>query len=182
MLSLTILVLFTTIRFSQSTVYSCDPSASCGCSQNSASVNRIVGGETAAAATWGWAVSLAINKNSLCGGSIISSSWIITAAHCANGVTPSKITVYAGSAKPWAGSQTRVASQIIVHPSYNSDTKENDIALVQLATPLLMTDPNVNVICLPSVSQATLAAGEWPSASSSVSASFSDRSSHSMIQ
>ena len=114
MLSLTILVLLTVIRFSQSTLYSCDPSASCGCSQNSAAVNRIVGGENAAAATWGWAVSLAINKNSLCGGSIISSSWIITAAHCTSGVSPSKITVYAGSEKQFSGSQTRVASQIIV--------------------------------------------------------------------
>jgi hypothetical protein len=62
--------------------YSCDSNASCGCSSNPASVTRIVGGESAATNTWGWAVSLSLRGTSLCGGSVLSSSWIITAAHC----------------------------------------------------------------------------------------------------
>ena len=151
-------------------VYSCNASAACGCSKNSATLSRIVGGEAASASTWGWAVSISIDNNYLCGGSIISSSWILTAAHCVNGYSPSKVTIYAGSTRRWTGSQTRVVSQIIIHSSYDTDTYENDIALLKLGTALTMSDTALSIICLPSVSSATLAAGEWPAAGTTVSA------------
>ncbi|CAF5033400.1 unnamed protein product [Rotaria sp. Silwood1] len=157
-----ILVLFTIIRSTHQTVYTCNASASCGCSMNSATINRIVGGEDASSATWGWAVSISIARSFLCGGSIISSSWVITAAHCAEGFTESQFIVYAGSNIRWAGTQTRTVSKVILHSEYNSATFVNDIALLKLASPLDMSDPYVSSICLPSVSQATLSAGEWP--------------------
>jgi len=157
-----ILLLLIVIRPSYQMVYSCDPTAACGCSANPVSITRIVGGENAGAATWGWAVSITIGGNSLCGGSIISSSWVITAAHCVFGNTPSQITIYAGSNFPQSGSQIKVASQIIVHPNYIPATYENDIALLRLASPLIMSDPNISPICIPSVNAATLSSGEWP--------------------
>ena len=165
----TVLLLAVFIRCSQQTSYSCDPNVSCGCSRNSASVNRIVGGETASEGTWSWTVSLSISQTYLCGGSIISSTWVITAAHCVIGKSASEVTAYAGGTKRSLSTQTRVGAQIIVHPNYDSDTSANDIALIRLSTPLTMTGPDVDVICLPSVSQTALNAGEWPSASSSVS-------------
>ncbi|CAM4881126.1 unnamed protein product [Rotaria socialis] len=157
-----ILILLSIIRSSHQTVYSCNSSVSCGCSKNSATVTRIVGGQDAASATWGWAVSLRIGTGNLCGGSIITSSWVITAAHCIISQTPSQYTIYAGSTTRWVGTQTRTASNIFVHPSYNSATYINDIALLKLSSPLSMTDPYVSSICMPLVSQATLSAGEWP--------------------
>ena len=171
---LTVLLFVAFIRCSQQTFYSCDPSVSCGCSRNSASVNRIVGGETADNGTWSWAVSLSISQTYLCGGSIISSTWIITAAHCVINKSPSAVTVYAGGARRSLSSQIRNASQIIVHPNYDSGTSVYDIALISLSTPLLMTDPNVDAICLPAVSQTALNTGEWPLASSSVSTCWLD--------
>ena len=141
-------------------IYSCDPNASCGCSSNSASVSRIVGGESAGTSTWGWTVSISIKGISLCGGAILSSTWIITAAHCMPGVSPSQIIVYAGSNTRFAG-QSRTASRIIVHLNYNSSTKQNDIALIQLSTPFTMTS-SVKSICMPSVNSTILSAGEWP--------------------
>ena len=150
--------------------YSCDVNAPCGCSSSPASVSRIVGGESAPSSTWGWAVSIAITISggtSLCGGAILSSSWIITAAHCMASVTSaSQVTIYAGSNTRYSG-QSRVASSITVHPSYLSSTYENDIALIRLGTPLTMNSA-VKTICIPSVSSATLAAGEWPPAGLSV--------------
>ncbi|CAF0906363.1 unnamed protein product [Adineta ricciae] len=148
-------------------LYSCDPTVSCGCSPNSATVSRIVGGETAATSTWSWAVSISINNQALCGGSVISSSWVITAAHCVSGLAASKVTVYAGSNARFSG-QSRVASSITVHPSYVSSTHVNDIALIRLSSPLTISNSSVKPVCIPSVDSATLSAGEWPAAGLSV--------------
>ena len=148
-------------------LYSCDPTVSCGCSPNSATVSRIVGGETAATSTWSWAVSISINNQALCGGSVISSSWVITAAHCVSGLAASKVTVYAGSNARFSG-QSRVASSITVHPSYVSSSHVNDIALILLSSPLTISNSSVKPVCIPSVDSATLSAGEWPAAGLSV--------------
>ena len=166
-------LLLSIVKSSHQTVYSCNAAASCGCSSQPVSTSRIVGGETAASATWGWAVSLHISGGYLCGGSIISNSWVITAAHCVDGVAPSEITIYAGSTRRWVGTQTRIVSQVIVHSNYNPSSYVNDIALLRLASALNMSDPYVSAICLPSVSSSTLAAGEWPTVATTVSNSFS---------
>ena len=156
-------ILLTILKPSHQYVYSCNSGAACGCSSNPASVTRIVGGEPAASSSWGWAVSISISGTSLCGGAILSSSWIITAAHCMASVTSaSQVTIYAGSNTRFSG-QSRVASTITVHPNYVSSTKVNDIALIRLSTPLTMNSV-VKTICIPSVSSATLTAGEWPPA------------------
>ena len=170
MLSLRLVVFVSLIRASDPAVYSCDRTASCGCSKNSATVARIVGGENAASATWSWAVSLYID-GSLCGGSILADSWVITAAHCLVGNDASQVRVFAGSTTKYLGTQNRSASRLIVHSGYNPNTFENDIALIQLASPLNMSDPNVTPICLPSEGSSILALGEWPPANVSVSVS-----------
>ena len=144
-------------------VYSCNTTATCGCSNSAISMTRIVGGETAATSSWGWAVSLSIRGTYQCGGAILSSTWIITAAHCVTSATASQITVFAGSNIRFSG-QSRVGSFLTVHSNYNRVTNENDIALLQLARPLNMLDPNVKFICMPAVSSDALNAGEWPPA------------------
>lgn len=142
--------------------YSCNASAACGCSLNPASVTRIVGGELAGTSTWSWAVSISIGGVSLCGGAILSSSWIISAAHCFIKSIGSTVTIYAGSDIRFRG-QSRIASRVIIHPDYLGSTQVNDIALIELSTPLTMTD-TVKTICIPSVSSSSLVSGEWPAA------------------
>lgn len=44
---------------------------------------RITNGYTAARGQFPWQVALIIDDGGLCGGSLISSGWILTAAHCA---------------------------------------------------------------------------------------------------
>ena len=168
-----LLLLLISAALTSSTVYSCNSAAPCGCSNRPVSLTRIVGGETAGTSTWGWAVSLSINRNSLCGGTILSSEWILTAAHCVDTVQASQITVYAGSNIKYAG-QSRIGSRLIVHPSYNTVTKENDIALLKLDRPLTMSDLGVTVICMPVVNSSTLAIGEWPPINRNVSSLLSD--------
>jgi secreted trypsin-like serine protease len=175
MMLLSIIILFSLIQLSTETSYSCNSTASCGCSINSTVVSRIVNGEPAQTGAWGWAVLLKLGPF-MCGGSIVSRSWIITAAHCVEGITASQVTVYAGSNILWSSSQTRHALYIVAHPNYNSTAFTNDIALIKLAYPLVMNDPSIHAICLPSVNSTILGTGEWPIANTTVSdsVSFSD--------
>ncbi len=162
MRSVCMILLFMLVQPTYQVLYSCNSNAACGCSLYPASVTRIVGGEPAGTATWGWAVSLSINDNYLCGGSIISSWWIITAAHCLYQMEDLPVIVYAGSNEFWYGSQDLIVSQAIIHPDYNDTTYVNDIALLELSDPLNMSDPNITPICMPLVNSATLASDEWP--------------------
>lgn len=43
---------------------------------------RIVGGNMSSLAQWPWQASLQFQGYHLCGGSIITPLWIVTAAHC----------------------------------------------------------------------------------------------------
>ncbi|CAF1410386.1 unnamed protein product, partial [Rotaria sordida] len=136
-------------------------SAVCGCSFNTVSMIRIVGEENASEASWGWAVSISINETFLCGGSILSRSRIIIAAHCVEDFTASQFIIYVGSILLWLSTQNRSVSQIIAHPNYDSVTYTNDIALLRLASLLVMNDPNVSLICVPSINSAILASSEF---------------------
>lgn len=44
--------------------------------------DRIVGGEDTAIEHWPWQVSLQWNHQHACGGALLSTRWIISAAHC----------------------------------------------------------------------------------------------------
>jgi secreted trypsin-like serine protease len=165
-----IVILFVAVTPSYQKVYPCNPTATCGCSSKPASLARIVGGETARSESWGWAVSLSMADSLICGGSILSSEWIITAAHCVHDYSASDVIIYAGSNILWFGKQNRTVSQIIIHSDYNGDPDyDNDIALLRLTSPLNMSDPAVSSICVPSVDPTTLAVAEWPAANTTVS-------------
>ena len=43
---------------------------------------KILGGQIAALGSWGWQVAIFLNGRFICGGSLINSQWILTAAHC----------------------------------------------------------------------------------------------------
>lgn len=165
---LRLFIFCTIIHQSSSTSYSCNSQAACGCSSSSVTVNRIVGGENATKAAWGWAASISIAGTYFCGGSVLSKSWIITAAHCVHGYTASQITVYVGSILRWSGTQSQVAAEINVHSGYDSVTYANDIALIRLTSPLALPDPDIVPICIPSVNAQTLSNTEWPKDSTTV--------------
>jgi len=166
LLHITLIVLFGTIFKSvSSTTYTCSPSAPCGCSANSAVLTKIVGGEAATSETWGWAASLRFTSTNshFCGGSIISSLHILTAAHCAVAISsPSAVRVYVGSIYLSTVVQARDVSIIHVHPSYSSSTYLNDLAILKLSSPLDLDQAGVNLVCLPNVSASVLASGEYP--------------------
>ena len=137
------------------TASQCDTNASCGCSTLSIPEARIIGGETALQGSWPWAVSLRYYGAHICGGSILSSYFIITAAHCMDDITDSaSLTILAGSltlnvsssSEPY---QILSITQIIKHIYYDPNTFSNDIALLRLASPINITNENSKPICLP---------------------------------
>ena len=140
----------------QGTIFECKSSDPCGCSRNNADISsRIVGGEIVAYRSWGWAVSI---RNSydihICGGTILSKNYILTAAHCFRRVLeeslPYSVAMGTDSLLSTSG-QIRIVSEIYIHPRWNLTNKENDIAILRLNTSIYMNDINVAKICLPNV-------------------------------
>ncbi|CAF2419852.1 unnamed protein product [Rotaria sp. Silwood2] len=155
------------LTFVSSTTYTCSSSTSCGCSVNSAILTKIVGGETASSQTWGWAASLRYTSSGshFCGGSIISDSHILTAAHCTEKLnSPSSVRVYVGSIYLSSAGQVRDVSKIYNHPNYSPLNYRNDIAILTLSSPLNLDQAGVDLVCLPNVSTTVLANEEYPPA------------------
>lgn len=96
---------------------------------------RIVGGQAASSGQFPYQVSLRNSFNShFCGGSIINSRWVLTAAHCTISSSPSDVNIVIGSHLLNSGGNTYKCSTIRNHPSYNSQLLSNDVAVLQTAT------------------------------------------------
>ena len=69
-------------------------SAQCG--RSTYQDSRIISGTQAKKDMWPWQVSIYYNRQFICGGSIVSPQWIITAAHCVDGFDYTKYEVVLG--------------------------------------------------------------------------------------
>ncbi|KAL5292136.1 hypothetical protein ACFFRR_011135 [Megaselia abdita] len=102
--------------------------------------SRIVGGDLASPGQFPYQIALKISfpqGESFCGGSIIDAQWILTAAHCVYGSFKTEVIVGSLNMDSLdASAQTRNGIQIINHPGFHPVMLKNDIALIQLDSPL----------------------------------------------
>lgn len=123
----------------------------CGISEP---VGRIYNGEPISREYVPWMVQLFTPVNSTdghaCGGSIITSNVILTAAHCLieDGVFPEKVFVFFNSTSYLRGTAV-LAEKIMVHPRYLKGSEiVYDVALVKLARDLKF-NRIMKPVCLP---------------------------------
>ena len=92
-----------------------------------------------------------------CGGTLVSSNMIVTAAHCTEGnnangiyVTSGHVNQGANSAVQEANFQSSKVKEIIEHPQWNTNSLRADIAILVLESPMEYT-VGVRPACLPPV-------------------------------
>ncbi|XP_053341159.1 transmembrane protease serine 13b [Clarias gariepinus] len=130
----------------------------CGLSQSS---SRIIGGDEADPGQWPWQVSLHFQGSHVCGGSVISQDFIVSAAHCFPSdppawQVPANWRVYLGVESQYMLPAPQYIADIIIHELYNPNTHDNDIALLKLTQPINFTGM-VQPVCLPAYDQVVLA-------------------------
>ncbi|MCB0193167.1 MAG: trypsin-like serine protease [Anaerolineae bacterium] len=120
---------------------------------------QIVGGQDADPNEWPWQVRITIpipekpGFISVCGGTLITNEWVLTAAHCiqSNGVVKPATGIRAvlgehNTAGNEGAEQERDVAQVIAHPNYNERTKDNDVALLRLSAVATLNDQVKTII------------------------------------
>ncbi|XP_057380414.1 serine protease filzig-like [Daphnia carinata] len=122
---------------------------------------RIVGGRRSDYGRWPWQVLIrestwfGIFSKNKCGGVLISDRHVLTAAHCQPGFLGSLLVVLGefdltGHSEPNTPMEKNV-KRVVVHRDYVERTFENDLAILELDSPVEFK-PYIVPICLPSTS------------------------------
>lgn len=131
-------------------------------------IGRIVGGESAVFGEVPWQAALkehrlwGLMKYRKCGAVVIGHKWLLTAAHCTDTWPFSELIAIVGEHKEFKPDknkhpsvmtqkdliQERRVKRLIIHPKFNPNLLEDDIALLELEEPLRF-DMNIQPICLP---------------------------------
>ncbi|CAN8209202.1 unnamed protein product [Coccothraustes coccothraustes] len=158
MLLLCLLALLATCQPAQGMWNTCE--GNCGLqpltSDEERGLTRVVGGKSAEAGAWPWLVSIqdpsVSGTGHLCGGSLISAKWVLTAAHCfaeSRNISAMRLLIGATQlTEPGPGAQVRLIERLLVHKEYSPADQSNDIALLELNEPVQCSS-YIQLACVP---------------------------------
>uniref|UniRef100_A0A8D0GR65 Peptidase S1 domain-containing protein n=1 Tax=Sphenodon punctatus TaxID=8508 RepID=A0A8D0GR65_SPHPU len=117
-------------------------------------LERISGGQYAESGDWPWQASLQQNGVHRCGATLISNTWLVTAAHCFRRANSPRAWTASFGTSLRSAKKKRNIYRIIVHENYANNilSHDYDIAVVQL-TPSVPFTNDVHRVCLPEASQ-----------------------------
>lgn len=122
---------------------------------------RIVGGHDSVPGQFPYQASLKVAEiYHLCGATIVSDRWVVSAAHCMDGMSPQYVTVIVASYHITSDGIRYPAESIRMHPEFNAATLVNDISMVQTVERIVFVADSVAPIAF---SEATdfVGAGVW---------------------
>ncbi|XP_068458101.1 uncharacterized protein [Clinocottus analis] len=112
---------------------------------------RLVGGNHCPNGECPWQVLVRLDGTSHCGGALIRPDWVVTAAHCVEGIAPQSLTVVAGEHNldvDEGPEQKLPVLMAVAHAGYVPATGDSDVALLRLGRPVVLSRHAVPV-CLP---------------------------------
>ncbi|XP_047112175.1 trypsin-7-like [Schistocerca piceifrons] len=107
---------------------------------------RIVGGGPVDISQFPWQISLEYRNEHYCGGSIISSEWVLTAAHCGDH-NAQYYVLRAGTSLRESGGTVYDVTTVIVHDRFSWSTGDYDIGVLAIDGSFTFGD-NVQAITL----------------------------------
>ncbi len=154
-IALGLVVVLTGLSWGSSPAFAGDSS-----SGSDVSIN-VVGGVQIPISSAPWQVALVSSSAStnflgqFCGGSLISTEWVVTAAHCVVNSSgsqrqPSEFSILAGTSSLSTTGRSGLlgVSSVVVNPQYSRSALANDIALVKLSQPITLQAGSVSTISL----------------------------------
>ncbi|XP_056412731.1 chymotrypsin A-like [Hyla sarda] len=96
---------------------------------------------------WPWSVVLQQNQITLCAGSLLSGSWVLSSATCVKNRDPSLLTIMLED-----GHSSLRIDMIFLHPNFTASSTLNNFALIRLSTPVWFSS-SIIPICLSQTSQ-----------------------------